>query len=1254
MAVHFALAVGALAITQGSSATSYIPADSQKRVESAISSINKRLGGLSDEDFNPVATERRKTFSGLQTSTNTSQLELLRTDLREAFAQLQLVQSFPDGSTDETVIQQLILGSGGDFFGSNGHYRVEDFQVRSRLLERLANDAELRLADRLFLSLKGANQSHAASLQRWTALAQELAGPQYLGQTERMSLSRQAQCVQGLYLLSVVSKSHLVDAIAAESVAILEEFEEVIDSQLLPAAKAYCRGRFERDGALRDRSLPVFGAAKFLSSELSYESVGITTQANYLKYALAHARGLATLARKVDEPEVDIEATRKAIGQIIDYRIQPFYIGSEEVREKGTYPCAPEMELEVLLERAAFFDADGHVHQDTYRKCVAKLERQFLSPSAKECRDYFFAMKSPQQWLSYFGQVLVGPGQSSCIKELEAGEVTPRNLKDLFLARCILTHSAYDTTLALSDARDALISRLVKAAPQLAVNHFKERPNQWNQVDLAFVEISKLEPSFDLESLSIPTYKEYKNQRKDYDRAVRSIPGDFIELSDPDTNMLLDNELGLFQSDYVYRTGKFNKKLSPVFIRQINEKLDAIMSYRNSQFTPPDTKERPGMSKMGTPIRELAVSNRHYPQLEPANPQLHDLLEGAGGGFGGMGRLFLSDPKGYEQRESALDAIASSDELQLAETLFRLAMDVGVREPTMEDKAMAARRWLNYFKKTQSLARYQSTNKELTNAIRGAFVCRLVVQCDEFIEAVEHSPQVAIGSSEDVSTVLETTLASQVRTMSSILSAVDPSSALNKDIDQIKERWFLMKAWHTESMKWLESVMADPLLMSEVSRIRSLARDRNASYDDVVPAISKLESTLRTVEPRILSERHSDNLSEDSFRPLEFANLIMGELVAIQSADARSTTTIQPEGGVSDEQEDFESMARDISDQLYKDIREAVSVAGFGDLSHVNSVTDVQKTTASYYEQVGYTDRSKDGVKHDLLLTQLKGAVAKAKGRIEAERVTDLKALEDLSLRASKADRIFFAGDPNRYSLLIDPSFILYEWNNRHKIETMAEFRTIETRAQAQTQIFRFRKEREKLERERGELSDQRDELDMRLAQARKWAEDNGAEFNPEAVIDEMIVMEDKIAALQDEIAGYEGIEEKYRQQHIVLAEQLHSLKVGQRFDRIKTTEMLLAKAEIAEPTPAATTSQSTSEPATPITQPYNTAYASAAPKKKPTNYAQTNYQKKTYSSSSKKTYSKPTYKKTYTPKKRTTPSSSRSSGNFFQRLFRR
>ncbi|MDF1811347.1 MAG: hypothetical protein P1V20_04010 [Verrucomicrobiales bacterium] len=1218
-----------IAIAEGIVSVSACAEDSERdmaieKAYSAAKAIELRISELEDQDFSDLPAGREKGYGNFPVSLQSTYRECLHNDLKAAFAEIDLAKQFPDSNLDESAFLNLLIdGKRQDFFGTEGHLKNASFLEKARILEKLLLDEELRFGDRLFLLPGSGNEGYQKILEKWVMRIRDLAGEGYLGSEEGMSVAQQAKCIRTLQLFGFVLESRLVQDFLDRSPGTRADLEKFLDVELRGSLKKYVRRRFVNDGPLRDRSLPLLSVGKSFLPGLTFESAGVTTHSNYKKLALSHARGLASLVEAIDSPMANTNLARKSIGKIIDYRIKPFYLGSTDIRERGTFPCEPDGELEIILREARFFGDNGHTNGEVYRKRVQVLEHLFLQPSSAETLDFLLALKQPGDWIEYFHQTVIGDKKhpDSCLKAIEKGEIRPLHLKNLFLARCILSHRAFDTTSELRNSRDSIKAVLLERAPDLAVELFKQDPEGWYDVDIAFTEISKLVPDFDLAALSIPTYETYLNQRRDYDWAIESLPRDLLSLSDPETNGLLANEVGLFQSDYVYRTGKFNKRLNPEMIKKVNQKLRVILDYRHSRYTPPDDKERPGLQKRGAAMRELLVGNRYYPGDELTNTHLHDLLEGPKGGFGGLGKLFECDPQGYESMETTLDAIASCKELNLGDALFEMAMDVGVEEPTASDKAAAAKKWLNYFRKTQSIARFHSTPEQLTEAIRGAFVCRLVVQSEPFIEAMENSPEVGVGSSEDVSSVLENTLSTQVRIMNSILLSVDPSTALNKNIDHIKGRWYELKGWHTESIKWLEAIVADPVLMSEVSRIRNLSRDKSNTSYDIAPSIARIEQTLTAVEPRIIAERNMDR-HDEMFKPLDFANLVMGQLVTLQKSPM-GITYIEPEAEVpSAGKNSKDNLAEEVTHQLFADIRNAVAEAGFEELSKVNSLTEFPAITREYYSNSGFRKRSEDVAIHELLLHQMKGAVAKAKGRIEAERVTDLNQLEDLTIRASRADRIFYAGDPDRYSLLIDPSFLLHEWNNRHKIETIAEFRTVETRAQAQTQIFRFRKEREKLEELRKEIADQQEELETRLKLAREWAEKNEYEFDPDSVIDQMLSMEDRINSLQNDIAGYHKMEEKYRQHHVYLAQQLQSYKMGNnQFNREKTRDYLLAQAKI-DPLP---------DPEPVVVG----IIKKPAPEK--------NYSKP-----------KPTARRTSTPARTSSRSSSSRSRGFFSRIFRR
>lgn len=676
-----------------------------KKTIAAIKFIEDKLSSLETQDFSTSAAGRRNVYGGIHVSSKASHLDCLRSDLRGAFIDIQLARENAGNPVNpQHLVDYLVSTRSNNFFGTNGHINEAVLLEKLKVIDQLVEDPQLRFADRLFLVLKGKDDTYSTTLKKWIDRAKVYVGDGYLKSEAVMPLSHQAKLTRELTLFSIIIKSKHINDASSETPRIFVEMQNFITNNFNLSVRKYCRERFVRDGALRDRSLPVLTVAQRTVPGLNLETVGICRQEKLQKMALGHARGLSSLVQVIDADMADTHLARKSIGQIIDYRIQPFYIGSMEVREKGTLPCAPNAELETILRYAKFFGKNGHQNEDVYNKRVEKLEQIFLRPSSTETRDYLFALKSPQGWLEYFQDTIIESPKDkdappSCLESIREGQITALNLKNLFLARCIFSHLAFDANPDLTKARQKFNEVLEEEAPKLAINHFRKMPERWNRVDLAFAEINKMLPDFDLNGLSIPTYTEYLDHRKDYNWAIASIPRDFVSLSHPDSTNMLDNEVGLFESDYVYRTGKFNKRLSPVFTKNLNEKLKIILDYRNSQFSPPDLRRRPGFEVNGSPIAELSVKNRIHPDSKEGNPQLHDLLEGPNGGFGGLGKLFHPDPKGYESSESALDAIASSEDLKLGEALFRLALDAGVTEPTDSDKAAAAKKWLNYFRK---------------------------------------------------------------------------------------------------------------------------------------------------------------------------------------------------------------------------------------------------------------------------------------------------------------------------------------------------------------------------------------------------------------------------------------------------------------------------------------------------------------------------------------------------------------------------
>ena len=1137
----------------------------RNRAVAAARTIGIRLNKLEERDFFKVPAQRDRGYRGFPTSVETTYRDGLRMDLKAAFADIELAKQISDAGIDEDLLlRELVQSDGQRFFNTPGHVDLESFREKLRLLDKVHQDDELGFSNAIFTLLGSPGDTDAEILGKWLERGKLLTGELYLGAPETLSIARQARCVSDLFLLGSAMRSERVSRLETASPETWQTLQSFFDGELKPKALAYARRRFERDGPMRDRSLPVLAAAAFVVPELSIEKARICNYQTYQKLALGHARGLAALVRAIDAPMADTNLARKALSQILDYRVRPYYIGSLEVREKRTLPCEPDRELETILEKANFFGKNGHREGRAYTNRVEILEQLFLRPSALETRDFLFALKSPESWVDYFRQTLLKSDrekQLSCLESIKnKGTITLRDTKNLFLARCILSHPAYDKNPTLKDLREKIFSDLSEQAPRLAIHHFRTAPRHWDRVDIAFIEMSKLVPGFDLASLNIPTYRKYMYENREFRKAMKEISKDFQGLTESPCPELLDDEIGLFQSDYVYRIGKFNKRLHPDFVTTINRKLDILVTHRESPFAPPQNELRPNMAKPGTPIRELRAANRFFPDAPHSNPILHDLIEGPDGGLGGIGEMFLSAPQGYESREFALDAIARSTDLKLDEALFALALDIGTGDPTPTDLSTAAIRWLNYFAKTQSQARFHSTPDQLAHAIRGAFLCRLVIQSDSFAGTVERVS--VAGIDNEVSLLLEKTLANQVRSMRSVLKSIDPSSALNKDTAYIKKRWYILKAWHTESSKWIEAFIADPLLMAEVIRVRSSSEKQTRSYEEIFPAISQFEKLLGEIEHRIQSESQTPQ-AEDLFTTADFGGLIMGALLTLETETPpmMKQSTDFPDTG-----QPKLDLSKSVSRNLFADVREALSEAGLQRFAHAVDPSDFPGIERRHEtSQENHVEEEEMDATHEFLLESLKGVIARAKGQIESERLTDLKALENVTVRAARADRIFFAGDPERYSLLIDPSLVLHEWNNRSKIETLAEFRTIETRSQAQTQIYRTRRVRKDLEFEREQLFQERQDLADRIELAKKWAAENEADFDPEAVIDVIIAKEDRIVELEGEIAVYQETETLFRLHHLQLAQELQRHRRAHS-DLLESAKRDILLAKSAEP----------------------------------------------------------------------------------------
>lgn len=606
-------------------------------------------------------------------------------------------------------------------------------------------------------------------------------------------------------------------------------------------------------------------------------------------------------------------------------------------------------------------------------------------------------------------------------------------------------------------------------------------------------------------------------------------------------------------------------------------------------------------------MTHFAVSDYRLPGDKKTNTVMHDLICGPEGGFGGLGMLFRPDAKGYKERESVLDAISTSDELKLGEVLFQLALDINrENEASDEDVARAAGRWITYFRKSQANAQFHAVPDVLNQAIRGTFLSRIVFKSESFQRALENSSSAPVGSPLDISYDMEDALSAQIRKMQSMLSKIDPETATNRNINETAEKWQDFKVWYHESNKWLETVISDPMLISELSRVRKMKR-KVANYQQLCPEVVVFKKAIEHFSGQIYSSPEPPTL--------ELARFAM-ERVSELEPDLNMALP-NMEGNPEDEEKLRQlEFGKAVSNQFLNDVREVVKESGFQHLGNVTDPNDIAGIYDSLLpDEARLNTANSEQVKSRAVAMEeaFKAVIAKAISRVEADQPSDFRTLEGQAIRASKVDKILSEDELAQYRIDIEPSLVVNEWINQDRVEIMADYRSVELRAEARQMINKAKQERRDMMEIKEELQLIKAESQQKMEIIQDWFDKSDQGVNVEVIIEDVTSMRKEVASLKKEVSHLKDSESLMRARAADFAQKLFNYK------RSISPEIPVIEEEI-EPIPVEKV----------------TIAAAPKPKKTVSRPSQSSYSRNNRSSSSSRSRS------------------SSSGGSFFKRLFGR
>jgi hypothetical protein len=1115
--------------------------------EKALAELIQIFTSLDQSSFSNEPITGAIRLGGTEILQGTPKIDALRQQIQFLIAQIDLAQDYPETKLKgEETIDEILKGR--DFFGTSASQDFDGFMAKLSLIEKLFEDKELQFGNRLFGLIRTGKEPSDVAAAKWIKYIDRVAGPFYLGVTFDRQPTTLGRSLKALSILRGLTQSSVFQQELTEDSDLKHDFKEAMEKRLRPAVTNFARERYEKGGMLRDWCLPVVAAGERLFPDLTRDNVGVTTLANYQKTALGHARAVTQLVERIDDSVPSPKETNRALKAIRYYRDQSFYIGAAEVRENGTLNVPAHQEIDVILANAKFFAPDGNHNIKTYQKRTEHLDAMFLGEGSADNLELLISLKSKDGWVDFFDERLLGgkgKSESGVFPFIEKHhQITIDHLKILFLARTVLPSDSFERLFEIGSVSwkgyEKLKSDFGVQVREVSSLQFRNYPKEWINVQNGFQEIAKGFEDFDFEKLKVTTSTDLAMVRKDFEEGLygsESVSEDFASLLQPETQNLIPSMDHMTSPELSKRIGKFDKQLTPEFVNRVNAKLADILEYRSYGLAAIDSLERPDL-QAGRIMTHFAVSDYRIPGEAKTNTVIHDLICGPEGGFGGLGVLFRADAKGYTERESVFDAVETCDELILGEVLFKLALDINRNnESTDEDAARAARRWIEYFRKSQANAQFHAVPEVLNQAIRGTFLSRIVFKSESFQKALENSRSAPVGSSLDISYDLESALSAQVRKMQSMLAKIDPETATNRNINETAEKWQDLKVWYRESNKWLESLIADSTIIGEVSRVRSLQR-KVANYQELCPEVVVFTKALEHYSGEIYNGPAPPTLGFAKFA-IEQINELEPELNMAQPEQSEGDN-VDP-----DKIRQIE-FGRAVSNQFLSEIRKIVAEAGFEELSKVSNSLKIGAIYNSVLPQeamlnTANSEHMKNRAK--AMEEAFSAAAARAISRVEVDQPSDFRTLEEQAIRAAKVDRTLVDAELAEYHIDIEPSLLLNEWINHDRVEIMANFRSLELRAEARQLINKAKEERRAMIEVQDELQAIKAQSLQKMELLQDWIDKGDKGVNVEVVLEEVISIRQENAALKKEVSNLKDSESLMRARAADFAQKLFQYK---------------------------------------------------------------------------------------------------------------
>lgn len=1138
----------------------------------ALSELRSIFSSLTEDSFSDDPSEEAVKVGSAEIPIGTPKIKVLRQRILFLIATIDLAQDYPATKfRGETTIDTFVKGK--DFFGVSAAQDFAGFEEKQALIGKLFEDKELQLGNRLFGLMRTGKDTANVAVLKWIQYIEKMSGPYFLGTSFERQPSSLGRSLKALCVLRGVTQASKFRRELAANSDLEFQFRAAMDNKLKPAAVSFAKERYTKGGMLRDWSLPVASATEKLFPELDRSKIGITTLAEYQKTALSHARAVTQLIENIDDSVPSPKETNRALKTIKFYRDQAYYIGSDEVRETGTIRVPANREIEVILENAQFFAPDGNRNIKTYQKRSEHLDAMFFGEGSADNLDLLISLKSKDEWVDFFDKRLMGgknAGEDAVFPHIDKKhEITLDHLKVMFFARAVLPSEAFKKMFAADENSktkyDKLMAEFGGKVRDTSALQFRNYPKQWINVQNGFLEIAKGFDKFSFEKLKVTTSTDLAMVRKDFEEGLygrNSVAEDFLSLFLPESGDLIPSIDHMTSPELSKRVGKFDKQLSPEFVNRMNESLKNILEYRSYGLAAIDSLERPDL-QAGRIMTHFAVSDYRIPGDIKTNTVMHDLVCGLEGGFGGLGMLFRPDAKGYKERESVLDAIATSDELILGEVLFNLALDINrSNELSDEDIAKAAARWIKYFRKSQANAQFHAVPEVLNQAIRGTFLSRIVFGSESFQKALENSKSAPVGSPLDISYELEAALSAQIRKMQAMLSKIDPETATNRNINETAEKWQDFKVWYLESNKWLESVLTDPLLISEISRVRKM-QHKVADYQQLCPEVVVFKKAIEHFGGEIYSEPEPPTL--------ELARFAMEQVMQLEPDLSMPLPKLE---GTPEDEEKLRQLefGKTVSNQFLSDIRKVVKESGFDKLANVSNPEEIE----AIYDSVLPDEARKNTANSDHVKNQakameesFKAAISRAVSRVEADQPSDFKTLEGQAVRASKVDRILSESQLAQYRIDIEPSMIMSEWINRDRVEIMANYRSQELQAEARQMVNKARQERRTMLDVREQLQVNNAEVLQKLDILQEWVDESEQGTNVEVAMEEVMTMRKEVASLKKENSQLKDSETLMRARAADFAQRLFNYKRGvgkPEIQPLPDDDMAIAAAPEPEP----------------------------------------------------------------------------------------